>query len=214
MEAAVLSTTIVPDWEAVENYLAAHTSSSAYVLRTLTVLHDDDLHHIVVDPETRTVWWAWDNEPPMDGDGWTIEQLTPAAAAAQAGNQIDLAQERMDNPEWYAEGPYDLDADQEALDEYTSILRLELATGPDMASADIKARRRSISRQDALWQRAYANLVRDLVGSEHGGKTRAARQLGVTDVQIGRIIREDDQRRDQLEQAVRAARTAYRASEK
>jgi len=60
--------------------------------------------------------------------------------------------------------------------------------------------------QDALWQRAYANLVRDLVGNEHGGKTRAGRQLGVTDVQIGRIIREDDQRRDQLEQSVQEAK--------
>lgn len=203
---ATIATATAADWEGVQSYLAEHTSSSAYALTELTALHDDALHHIVLAPETRTIWWAYDNSA-LDGDGWTIEQLTPSDAAAQASNLIDLVQDRMDNPDWYAEGHGDLDADQEALDEYTEILRLDLPQEPDRASSDIKTKRRVIARQDALWQRAYANMVRDLAGTERGGKARAARQLGVTDVQIGRIIREDDQRREQVAEAVQEART-------
>ncbi|MFI2620468.1 hypothetical protein [Streptomyces sp. NPDC018584] len=104
----------------------------------------------------------------------------------------------MDNPEWYAEGLGDLDADQEALDEYAAILTLSLPQEPDLASADIKAKRRSIARQDMLWQRAYTQLIRNLAGSERGGKTRAARALHISDMQVGRIIRQDDERREAL----------------
>ncbi|MEW2625644.1 hypothetical protein [Streptomyces sp. NPDC048106] len=76
------------------------------------------------------------------------------------------------------------------------------------------ARRRTILRQDALWQRAYANMVCGLAETEHGGKIRAARQLGVTDVQVGRIGREDDQRRNLLAEAVKAEQKAgYRKSD-
>jgi len=205
MTTAPIATVTVEDWEAVQAHIAEHASDSAYVLTALTALNDSDLHHIVLDPDTRTVWWAYDNSV-SDEDGWTILHLSPEGAAEMASDQPHLIQDRMDNPEWYAEGNGDLDTDQEALDEYTAILRLSLPVEPDRAASGIKAKRRAISMQDALWQRAYANLVRDLVGNEHGGKTRAGRQLGVTDVQIGRIIREDDQRRDQLEQSVQEAK--------
>ena len=205
MTTAPIATVTVEDWEAAQAHIAEHTSDSAYVLTALTALNDSDLHHIALDPDTRTVWWAYDNSV-SDEDGWTILHLSPEGAAEMASDQPHLIQDRMDNPEWYAEGNGDLDTDQEALDEYTAILRLSLPVEPDRAASGIKAKRRAISMQDALWQRAYANLVRDLVGNEHGGKTRAGRQLGVTDVQIGRIIREDDQRRDQLEQSVQEAK--------
>ena len=205
MTTAPIATVTVEDWEAVQAHIAEHASDSAYVLTALTALNDSDLHHIVLDPDTRTVWWAYDNSV-SDEDGWTILHLPPEGAAEMASDQPHLIQDRMDNPDWYAEGNGDLDTDQEALDEYTAILRLSLPVEPDRAASGIKAKRRAISMQDALWQRAYANLVRDLVGNEHGGKTRAGRQLGVTDVQIGRIIREDDQRRDQLEQSVQEAK--------
>ncbi|MFF1298123.1 MULTISPECIES: hypothetical protein [unclassified Streptomyces] len=208
MTTTPIATMTVEDWEAAQAHLAEHASDSAYVLTALTALNDSDLHHIVLDPDTRTVWWAYDNSV-SDEDGWTILHLPPEAAAQMASDQPHLIQDRMDNPEWYAEGNGDLGTDQEALDEYTAILRLSLPVEPDRAASGIKAKRRALSMQDALWQRAYANLVRDLVGNEHGGKTRASRQLGVTDVQIGRIIREDDQRRDQLEQSVREAKMTY-----
>lgn len=45
-------------------------------------------------------------------------------------------------------------------------------------------------------QVTVANLVRDLAGTERGGKSRAAAQIGV----------EDDQRRERLAAAVREAR--------
>ncbi|NUP15408.1 MAG: hypothetical protein HOZ81_04755 [Streptomyces sp.] len=205
MTTTPLSTVTVDDWDDAEAYLAEHAGSSAHALTALTALHDETLHHIVIAPETRTVLWAYDNTP-ADGEGWTIDHLTASDAAEWASDQIEMLQDRMDNPEWYAEGQGDVDTDQEALDEYTSILRLALPEEPGLASASIKTKRRAILRQDTLWQRTYANLVRDLVGNERGGKTRAARQLHVTDVQIGRIIREDDQRRAQLDAAIRAAR--------
>ncbi|MGA5824138.1 hypothetical protein ACPC54_40615 [Kitasatospora sp. NPDC094028] len=73
---------------------------------------------------------------------------------------------------------------------------------------EIKRQRRLIARQNALQQRTYANLVAELAGTEHGGKTRASRALGITDVQVGRILREDQQRRTRLAAAVRATRQA------
>ncbi|MFE7590118.1 MULTISPECIES: hypothetical protein [unclassified Kitasatospora] len=79
----------------------------------------------------------------------------------------------------------------------------------DLAAAQIKRQRRSLARQDALQQRAYARLVTELAGPERGGKTRAGKALGVTDVQIGRIIREDQERRALLASKVSNARDDY-----
>lgn len=199
-----LLTTTAADWDEVEATLSAHTSAAAYVLTELTAYLDSDLHHLVLDPETRTIWWAYDNAP-LDGEGWTVEQLAPEKAAEQLDDHIDLIQDRMDDPEGYAYGG-DPSSDQSALDEYTEILRLAIPAEPAEAADRIRRQRHLIARQDALWQRAYANLVRDLVGNQWGGKARAARALGVTDVQIARIIREDDDRRAALTDAAQAAR--------
>lgn len=197
-----LAESTVDSWESVEAHLAEHAGARTFTLTALTSRHDSDLHHIAIDPDSRTVWWAYDNTP-LDGNGWTILQLTPADAAELAADEVDCIQDRMDNPEWYAEGLGNLDADQEALDEYAAVLTLGLPQEPDRASADIKVKRQSIARQDMLWQRAYTELVRNLAGSERGGKTRAARMLRISDMQVGRIIRQDDERREALAAQVR-----------
>ncbi|MFJ5952564.1 hypothetical protein [Streptomyces noursei] len=176
-------------------------SVPAVTLRAYGVqaLLDGDLHHLVLD--SRTIWWAWDNTP-LNEKGWTLEHLTPAAAAERLSDEVDRIQDRQDAPEQYAGDTTALDRDQEALDEYAAVLRLTLPTEPDHAAAHIRHRRRLVARQDALWQRTYAELVRNLAGAEWGGNTRAARALGVTDVQIGRIIKDDDKRRAALSDAV------------
>ncbi|MFI7104116.1 hypothetical protein ACIBK8_32825 [Streptomyces sp. NPDC050161] len=203
----LLGTTTHPDWEAVEVHLARHIGPNASPLPELTALLDEDLHHLVLDPDSRTIWWAWDNTP-LNEEGWTVEHLTPEAAAEQLSDEIDRIQDRQDAPEQYDGDTSALDRDQEALDEYAAILRLTLPAEPDRAAAHIKHRRRLVARQDALWQRTYAELVRDQAGTEWGGNTRAARALGVTDVQIGRIIKDDDKRRAALADAVNATRDA------
>nr|WSX25637.1 hypothetical protein OG690_38500 [Streptomyces tubercidicus] len=211
--ATEVNTTTVADWEAAETHIAEHSSADAYTLAELTAIHDADLHHIVLDPQTRTIWWAYDNTP-IDGEGWTIDQLTPKDAAEMASNQIGIIQDKIDEIGGqsedcgYARGFGDLDSDQAALDEYAEILRLTLPEDPREARSHIQFTRNQIAQQDALWQRTYANMVSGLAGTEHGGKTRAARALGVTDMQVGRIIREDAQRRDKLAEAVAEAREA------
>lgn len=208
MIAQPFHTATVDSWEDVQTYLAEHASASTYTLTALTARHDADLHHIAIDPETRTVWWAFDNGLD-DEPGWTIHHHSPASAAETASDEIDSIQDRMDNPEWYAEGSGDLETDQEALDEYAAILLLGLPEEPDRASANIKAKRRAIIRQDALYQRAYVELVRGLAGTERGGKTRAARALKISDMQVGRIIRQDDERREQLAAEVQEIRSTH-----
>lgn len=203
-----LTTTVVANWDEVEAYLAEHASSDTYTLTQLTAYHDADLHHIAIDPSTRTVWWAWDNSV-ADEDGWTIDQLTPEGAAEMASDQIAIIQDRMDNPEAYAEGREDLDSDQEVMDEYTQILRLGLPEDPEQARRAIAAKRRSIRQDDELWQRTYSELVRDLAGSERGGKSQAARALRISDMQVGRIIRQDDERREALAAEVREIQAGY-----
>jgi len=99
MTTAPIATVTVEDWEAVQAHIAEHASDSAYVLTALTALNDSDLHHIVLDPDTRTVWWAYDNSV-SDEDGWTILHLSPEGAAEMASDQPHLIQDRMDNPEW------------------------------------------------------------------------------------------------------------------
>jgi hypothetical protein len=116
----------------------------------------------------------------------------------------------MDNPAQYAEGFGDLDSDQAAMDENSEILLLSLnAEDPTAAAAQIKRHREVLRREDARWQRTYAHLVRDLAGDERGGKTRAARALKVSDMQVGRIIRQDDERREQLAAEVQEAREQH-----
>lgn len=202
-----LTTLTVSDWPAVQSHIEEHASATAQPLPALTTALDDELHHLVLDPETRTIWWAWDNSP-LSEEGWTVEQLSPDAAAAQLGDQVDLIQDYQDNPQWYAEGNDTHRRDQDALDEYTEILRLSLPDDPAEAAAHIKRKRHLIARQDSLWQRTYAEMVRNLAGGGRGGKARAARALGISDMQVGRIIREDDTRRAELDDAVQAERAA------
>ncbi|MFJ6661282.1 hypothetical protein ACIQNG_33795 [Streptomyces sp. NPDC091377] len=200
-----LAETVVDDWDAARTHLAENTSTAAYDLTELTALLDAELHHLVLDPQTRTIWWAYDNSP-LDGEGWTVQQLSPSDAAAQLSAVVDLIQDRQDDLTEYVDRHADLDRDQEALDEYAAVLLLALPVEPAEAAVTIKWRRRQIAREGTLQQRAYAQLVAELAGTEHGGKTHAGRVLGVTDVQIGRIIREDQQRRTALADTVRAAR--------
>ncbi|WP_062214676.1 hypothetical protein [Streptomyces sp. NBRC 109706] len=205
MTDAPLATVTVADWDAAEVYLAEHTSDATYTLTELTAAHDADLHEIRLDPETRTIWWAYDNGP-VRGKGWTVDHLTPAAAAEQAEPIIDTTQDRMGDPEGYAGQIHRLDDDQALLDEYTEILRLTLPADPQAARAEIRTRR---ALADALWQRADAELVRSLAGSDRGGKAAAARTLGITRMQVTRLISDDDRRRDALTQAVREAEADY-----
>ncbi|MGP3991572.1 hypothetical protein [Streptomyces sp. 3N207] len=197
-----LSTTTVPDWEAAEAYLAEHTSSSAYRLATLITQMGSEYHELVLDPESRTVWWAWDGVP-LDKEGWTVEHLTPAAAADLLETYVDLIEDRREDPSLYMR-PGEADEDMDAMDEYAAVLRLTVPEDPADAASAIRHERRRLARLDARWGWTYAELIRDLVGTERGGKARVARQLGRSEVQIGRIIREDDQRRTAWADAVAA----------
>lgn len=202
-----LATATVATWDEAKAYLDEHTSANAYTLAELTAEHDAELHEVILDPDTRTIWWAYDNSP-LDAEGWTIDQLTPADAAKAAENIADIVQDRLGDPTSYCAPNTNPDRDQVVMDEYAEILRLGLPADPVDARAQIRHRRHLISREDALWQRTDAELVRALAGPRHGGKIDAARILGITDVQVGRIIRNDDKRRDELTEAVRAARDA------
>lgn len=204
----------VAEWEDAQDVINSHVSSSAYPLSELTARLDGELHHLVIDPSTRTVWWAWDGSP-LGEEGWKVEQLSPRAAAEMLSPYVDLVQDKLDEVESiesaYAQGlGATVGQDQDALDEYAEVLRLDVAEDPATARGQIQARRDNLARQDALWQRCYANLVRDLAGTERGGKTRAAAVLGITDVQVGRIIADDDKRRrttaDAAETAARERR--------
>jgi hypothetical protein len=206
-----LSTATVADWEDAKAYLAEHTNSRARHLDALTAHMGDEYHQLVLDPQTRTIWWAWDRaaDEPTHQEDWTIDQLTPQAAANMLDDYIDIIEDRMEDPGQYAYGS-DPDHDQEAMDEYADILRLMLPDDPADAARMIRRKRQLISRRDARWQRTYANMTRDLTGTERGGKTRAAAAIGVSDMQVGRIIREDDQRRRALANAAKKVRTTLR----
>lgn len=198
-------TVAVADWAEAEAYLHEH-SSNAYTLEALTALHDADLHHIMLDPEAGVVWWAWDLEPVEGVAGWKIEQLPPEQALDRLGEVVDTIQDRMDAPEEaYAYGGC-LETDQEALDEYTAVMRLTLPKEPAQARSHIARRRERLRRTDELWQRTYAALVRDLTGDERGGQARSARALGVTQTQVARILREDARRRERLRARVAQVR--------
>jgi len=194
-----LSTVTVADWPAAETYLAEHTSPSAYRLGALTAQMGADSHDLILDPETRTVWWAWDGEP-LDQDGWTVEHLTPAAAIDMLDTYADLIEDRREDPSLYTR-PDEAEDDMTAMDEYAAVLRLTLPQDPAEAARAIRHERRRLARLDARWSWTYAALVRDLTGTERGGKARAARQLGRSEMQIGRTLREDDQRRTAWSQA-------------
>ncbi|MFE4397943.1 MULTISPECIES: hypothetical protein [Streptomycetaceae] len=211
MKQRPLAETTTDTWDAALEHIARHTSADAYELTALTALLQAEFHHLVLDPTTRTVWWAYDADPAdvMKATELRVQQLAPDAAADDLGDIVSVIQDRQDDLDSYAKGWEDLDRDQAALDEYAAVLLLALPVEPGLAAAQIKRQRRSLARQDALQQRAYARLVTELAGPERGGKTRAGKALGVTDVQIGRIIREDQERRTLLASKVSDAREGY-----
>ncbi|MEO3978749.1 hypothetical protein [Streptomyces sp. CAU 1734] len=202
-----VTTATVADWAAVEAHLQQHTGASAYPLTRLNDLQGEGFHHLVLDPQSRTIWWAYDNEP-VGGQGWIVEQFSPKEAAEQLDNAIGPVEDRLaelaDQPEdsAYAQGFADLDRDQDTMDEYAAVLRLTLGENPADARIQIQAERERIARKDALWQRTYAELVRDLAIEHRGNKSQAGRILGITDVQVGRIIRDDNDRRNKLTDAL------------
>ncbi|OIV39350.1 hypothetical protein BIV57_00445 [Mangrovactinospora gilvigrisea] len=201
---APVTTTSVADRDEAEAYLAEHAGDGAEPLTALAAQMDDDLHLLLLAPATRTVWYAWDGEP-VDVAGWTIEQLTPKGAAELLDRYIDMVEDRFENPEWY-DGDHDRsENDQDVMDEYTAILRLGLPADPAAAAAQIKRERELVTRLDARWQRTYANLMREVAGPARGGNVKAAAILGITEVQVGRIITKDVRRREALDEAVAQA---------
>lgn len=202
-----LATATADTWEDAEAHIKAHTSSKAWTLSELTDRMGEEYHHLVLDPESRTVWYAWTLADELTDEPWTIEQLTPQAAADLVDPFVDMIEDSLNSPEQYADGIGDLDSDQDAMDENTEILLLGLIAGdPTAAVAQIRRQREILRREDARWQRTYAQLVRNLAGNERGGNTRAAEALKISSMQVGRIIREDDERREQVAQAVEIVR--------
>lgn len=205
-----LNASTADTWEDAEAHIKAHASSKAWTLSELTARMGEEYHHLVLDPETRTVWYAWTLADELTDAPWTLEQLTPQAAADLVDPYVDMIEDSLNNPEQYADGIGDLDSDQDAMDENTHILLLGLnAEDPIAAAAQIKRQREILRREDARWQRTYAQLVRNLAGTERGGNTRAARALKVSDMQVGRIIRQDDERREQLAAEVQEIRSTH-----
>ncbi|MDF4254653.1 hypothetical protein [Streptomyces sp. WMMB303] len=195
-----LSTTTVADWPAAEAFLAQHTSLSAYRLAALAAQMGSEHHELALDPDSRTVWWAWDGSP-LDMEGWTVEQLTPEAATDMLETYVIFIEGRREDPSLYTRAS-EADEDMDAMDEYAAVLRLTLPEDPAEAAREIRHERRRLARRDARWGWTHAELVRGLVGTDRGGKARAARRLRRSEVQIGRIIREDEQRRTAWAEAV------------
>ncbi|MFD4830105.1 hypothetical protein ACFWPV_09660 [Streptomyces uncialis] len=202
--AAPLRTATVDSWEDARAHLAEHVPNGR-ALTALTGLHGDDFHEIVLDPDTRTIWWAYDNGP-LDGEGWSVEQLTPQGAADRCDDIIGIVQDRITDPEYYAEGFGDLDRDQETLDDYTGIVRLTLPADPRLAADAIRANRAALQALDTQWQRASVTLYRETVDRQDGNRLAAGRTLGVSDSQVRRVIAADDERRANLAARVRELR--------
>lgn len=198
-----ISTTIVPDWEAAETYLAEHAGDHARNLTALTALVGEECHQIVLDPETRTIWWAWDCDPgsPTDEAGWSVDHLSPLGAAQMLDGHIGVIEDRFADPEQYCYGN-NPDSDQDVMDEFAAILRLALPASPAEAGARITRELELIAR----WQRTYAALVRELSGTEPGGTDRASHALGISKALADRLIGDDDQHRADLADAVQEAR--------
>ncbi|OKH91520.1 hypothetical protein [Streptomyces uncialis] len=202
--AAPLRTATVDSWEDARAHLAEY-APHARTLTALTALHGDELHEIVLDPDTRTVWWAYDNGP-LDGEGWTVDQLTPQAAADLCDDVIGIVQDRITDPEYYAGGLGDLDRDQETLDDYTDIVRLTLPADPRLAAAAISGRRAALQALDTQWQRTNAALYRETVEGRGGNRLAAGRVLKLSDSQVRRVIAADDERRADLAARVQELR--------
>jgi len=188
---------IVKDRETAMETVKSRASEAVYVLEKLTAFLGADLHHVVLDPTYRNIWYASDNTI-WEDSGWTVEKLTPDDAGAWFGMYIEVILERMDDPTIYAGSEFSAVDDLAAFDEYTQILRLQLSADPQDAVVGIKERQRLLARQATTWARTYTNMLRDLAGPDHGGKAKAAKIIGLTEVQVGRKLREDDERRRAL----------------
>ncbi|MFJ3841083.1 hypothetical protein ACWGHM_36720 [Streptomyces sp. NPDC054904] len=89
---------------------------------------------LVLDPQTRTVWRAYDNAL-LHSEGWTVRQLAPADALEQLGDIVDPIQDRQDDLTEYVERSGNIDSDQAALDEYAAVVLLSLPAEPKVAAA-------------------------------------------------------------------------------
>lgn len=173
-----------PSWGDAKAHLEEVAGPATRRLTALTTVHGADETEIRIDPDARAIWWAYDAAE-LDGDGWVVERLSPEEAARQADPVADLAEERLEGD--YEEGG-SREEDEDLLDEYATILALTLPSEPKKARAQIARYREVARRADARWQRIDALLVADLAGTERGGRSRAARILGISPTQVGRII--------------------------
>ncbi|WP_329028152.1 hypothetical protein [Streptomyces sp. NBC_00690] len=223
----ILSTATLGSMEDAETYIQRKASDRAYTLLHLSTALGAMTDTIVLDPETRTIWWAYHDT--VD-DHCTVEHLTPVAAAARASESAHWLLDRMDHitgadfgyrrhlrlydpevPEYltyYA----DLEGDQKALDEYADILLLTVPSDPfsrhgDLraARAEIRRHRRRTARQEGLWLRAEARLVGKLV--QRGDASSAVAALGIGTAEIEAILTEDAVQRGTVREALHRART-------
>lgn len=187
----------LPDRDAVKEHLAVHAPCGRALIR-LTAEMGPQLHHVVVDRAAGTVWSC--RKDPDSGGEWVVEGISPQQAADFYGPYVDAVQGQIDasgqadDPGWTSDT---FEAKQGVVDDFVEILLMGLPSAPREAADAIQLLQAGLRREVSLWSRTYAAMVRELVGDARGGKAAAARELGVSEVQIGRILREDAARRAQ-----------------
>lgn len=170
-------------------YIAEQADDSAHHLSALAGDSFESPQEVVADPANHIVWHAQGTL--NAADGWAVTPLKFPEAIARFRNMATGAERIWDSVDADASSIRYAEA---ILDDYRKLVQMALPSHPREAARYIKSQQEAARNDQVRWARAYASVVRDLVGTERGGKAHAARELGISEVQVGRILAEDDAR--------------------
>lgn len=214
-------------WEHAAAYVA-ETAPTAYRLPGLEAVIASDIHGVWLDETTGVVWHAWadsDVHGHLTGT-WRLD-LEPASGAIEwMEEQCGLVLDALADPEnYYGIGNRTAEDDFAVVDELNAVrlavmaeaAEAEIARAGDSKSAggytvaqaidaDIRRRIDRARREVGMLADLRASHLLRVVGEDRGGLARAAREVGITEGAVRKVILAAEGRRERIIRESRALR--------
>lgn len=222
------STDSAPAWEQVADYVTG-TAPDAYRLTALEAVMDGDLHGVWLDEQACAVWHAWAADSDAHETGaWYLDSEPAANAVEWIEEQCCLVLDAITDPEvHYDTGNRTAEDDLEVVDELNAVRlaamsragEAEIAraradgsksadgfTVPQAVDGELRRRIDQARREVGMLADLRASYLSRLAGNDRGGVARVARDVGITEGAIRKVIAAAERRREQIISAARAAK--------
>lgn len=170
------------EYTTIEAHVTEH-APNAYELTKVTAHLDAELHTVWLDPNTSTVWHAWNDQ---DDDNWNLDTEGAVQAQEWIAEQLVHVLDRLadpDNVDNYQYGNITVEDDLDTLAELEAVQLAALRTNtenPVVVDRMICHRMDLLRSEISRLSRLRAVNLQEQYGSERGAPAAAARALDIS----------------------------------